>query len=191
IGIGASDGTTEGAAAFQDADALVGTTDVENFDSISKAFAKVDNAVSLVDAEADLTSLDADGFTLNWTTNDFAATEMLYVAFGRMWLTEVRLIAFDATKYDSGVLLQWKTGYEVDNLGFNVYREINGVRTKVNASLIAGSGLQSGQGGLVTSERSYARWDVAAAASDPTAVYWLEDVEFNGRSTLHGPVTPI
>ena len=105
--------------------------------------------------------------------------------------TAVRLISFDAAKYDRGVLLQWRTGYEIDNLGFNVYREINGVRTKVNASLIAGSGLQAGQGVVVTAEHSYARWDLDAAASDPTVSYWLEDVEFNGKSTLHGPMTPV
>jgi hypothetical protein len=109
---------------------------------------------------------------------------------GPMAVTEVRLMSFEAAKYDSGVLLQWKTGYEIDNLGFNLYREIGGIRTKVNSALIAGSGLQ-GQGGVVTSERTYARWDRAADALDPTVTYWLEDVEFNGTSKLHGPITPI
>ena len=71
--------------------------------------------------------MDADGFTLNWTTNDAVATEILYLAMAPMDDTEVRLISFTAAKYDSGVLLQWQTGYEIDNLGFNLYREINDV----------------------------------------------------------------
>ena len=106
-------------------------------------------------------------------------------------VSEVRLTSFTASKYDSGSLLQWKTGYEIDNLGFNVYREINGIRTKLNGELIAGSGLQAGRNGVVNAAQTYARWDLAAAASDPNAVYWLEDVDFNGKSTMHGPVSPV
>src|SRR5207244_5816174 len=55
-------------------------------------------------------------------------------------ITEVRLLSFDATRYDRGVLLQWRTGYELDNLGFHLYREVNGVRTKITSSPVAGSG---------------------------------------------------
>ena len=134
--------------------------------------------------------MNADGFTLTWTKNDAVQTEILYLAMAPMTNTAVRLISFTAAKYDSGVLLQWRTGYEIDNLGFNLYREINDVASarKVNASLIAGSGLQAGQGGVVRTPTSYARWDLDPAASDPTVRYWLEDVEFNGKSKLHGPV---
>ncbi len=116
---------------------------------------------------------------------------MLYVAFAPMWLSEVRLTSFDAARYASGVLVDWKTGYEVDNLGFNLYREINGVRTQVNTLPIKGTGLQAGNGGIVNSEHSYARWDMDPAAADPNVTYWLEDVEFNGKSTWHGPITPV
>jgi hypothetical protein len=35
-----------------------------------------------LDAEADLSSFDSDGFTLNWTTADATAREFVYVAFG-------------------------------------------------------------------------------------------------------------
>lgn len=37
---------------------------------------------STINAEADLTSLDSDGFTLSWTTRDTNAYEVLYVAVG-------------------------------------------------------------------------------------------------------------
>jgi hypothetical protein len=37
---------------------------------------------STTDAEADLNSFDADGFTLNWSTADATAREFIYLAFG-------------------------------------------------------------------------------------------------------------
>src|SRR2546423_7802502 len=38
-----------------------------------------------------------------------------------------------------GVLLSWRTTSEVDNLGFNIYRERNGIRELVNLGIIPGS----------------------------------------------------
>ena len=41
--------------------------------------------------------------------------------------TAVTFISFTGTEHENGlVLLQWRTGYEVDNLGFHVYREQEG-----------------------------------------------------------------
>jgi hypothetical protein len=190
FGFGASDGAAQGSTALADENS-VNTSDVDSIDKSSKAFVKVNNSTSVINAEADLTSLDTDGFTLNWTTNDAVATEILYLAFARLDVTEVRLLSFDAKRYDRGVLLQWRTGYEIDNLGFHVYREDGGARTRVNRSLIAGSGLTVGQGTAVTAEQRYALWDLELAASSWSVVYWLEDVDFNGKSTWHGPVTPV
>lgn len=79
LGIGASDGSTEGCIAMQDADALA-TTSVDGVDKTDKAFVKVNNDTQTTDAAADLASLDPAGFTLSWTTNDAVATEMLYLA---------------------------------------------------------------------------------------------------------------
>ena len=78
-GIGASDGTTEGSSAFFSAD-NVSPTSVDGLDKTSKVFLKMNTPP--VDAEADLTSLDANGFTLNWTLNDGAATQIGYWALG-------------------------------------------------------------------------------------------------------------
>jgi hypothetical protein len=79
-GIGASDATTEGSSSYTDMDAQK-PTNVKGIDKTSKAFMKVNNNTPAIDAEADLTSMDADGFTLNWTTNDTVATQALYLAF--------------------------------------------------------------------------------------------------------------
>ena len=185
--IGVSDGTVEASTALQDQDGAA-TMNVKAFDKSGKAFMKMNNSTPAIDAEADVTSMDADGFTLNWTTNDAVATQILYVAMAPLAVTEVRLISFTAAKYDKGVLLQWKTGREIDNLGFNLYRDIEGVRTRVNPALIAGSGLVAGRGTRANAGQSYARWDLDPAARSKTVLYWLEDLDFHGKRTLHGPV---
>ena len=60
--------------------------------------------------------------------------------------TAVMLSSFTATEYEEGVLLFWRTGHEVNNLGFHVYREEEGRRTRLNPQMIAGSALLAGQG---------------------------------------------
>jgi hypothetical protein len=96
-----------------------------------------------------------------------------------------RLNSFSATGYDDGgVLLEWQTGYEVDNLGFNIYRDRGGKRTRINSQLIAGSALMVGSVAL-TAGHSYSFWDTASSLD---TVYWIEDVALNGRSTWHDPI---
>lgn len=100
------------------------------------------------------------------------------------------MVSLEAARYDRGVLVQWTTGYEIDNLGFHVYRDIGGVKTRVTSALVGGSGLTLGRGVASNDLHHYAFWDLNGASADPAAVYWLEDVTFDGQSTLHGPVTP-
>ena len=139
-------------------------------------------------------ALQPDGFQIGLGAQvNAASTTYFYYAWKRPFvsaLTAVRLTSFDATRYDRGVLLQWRTGYEIDNLGFHVYREVGGQRTRVTRSLVAGSGLMAGQGTPVTGERRYAVWDLDGASTNPSAVYWLRDVDFHGSSTWHGPIAP-
>ncbi len=85
-----------------------------------------------------------------------------------------------------GTQVAWRTGFEVDNLGFNVYRESGGQRTKINPSLIAGTALMVGPGTTVQAGRSYAWWD--DSPPDPgDGPYWLEAIDLSGHSTWHGP----
>ena len=106
-------------------------------------------------------------------------------------LTAVELIAFSGIAYDLAVLLEWQTGYEIDNLGFNLYREIDGERLQLTPSLVAGSGLLAQRGMAVTSVQAYAWWDHQATVATPNLLYWLEDIDFDGTSTWHGPMTPV
>jgi hypothetical protein len=99
-------------------------------------------------------------------------------------VTYVDLISFTASHANDRTLLEWKTGFEADNLGFNIYREEAGKRSLVNSQLIAGSALTTGIRTVLQSGESYLWWDKAQPAG---AVYWLEDLDLNGQSRWHGP----
>ena len=57
--------------------------------------------------------------------------------------TAIQLENFEAYTDGSTVSLKWSTGGESGNLGFNVYREVNGKRELINSAPIAGSALRS------------------------------------------------
>jgi Peptidase family C25/Right handed beta helix region len=104
--------------------------------------------------------------------------------------TAADLALFTATGYDGGVFVEWQTGNEVNNLGFNLYREQAGRRSLVNAEIIAGSALKVGPGAAVRAGYSYGWWDKldqAAGKFAGEAVYYLEDLDLGGHSRLHGP----
>ncbi|HYV07892.1 MAG TPA: C25 family cysteine peptidase, partial [Blastocatellia bacterium] len=101
--------------------------------------------------------------------------------------TAIVLASAKAIEYDSGTYLQWTTGAEVRNLGFNIYRDEGGKRTLVNPQLIAGGALLAGSDTLLRSGKSYSWWISSASGKSP-AQYWLEDVDLSGLSTWHGPI---
>jgi hypothetical protein len=99
--------------------------------------------------------------------------------------TEAKLETITVTGYDNGAYVEWRTGSEVDNLGFNIYREENGKRLLVNPQIVAGSALLTGSRVMLAAGRSYGWWDAGATGG---AEYWVEDIDLNGRKMLHGPV---
>ncbi|MEK6302583.1 MAG: SBBP repeat-containing protein [Acidobacteriota bacterium] len=107
--------------------------------------------------------------------------------------TAVKLSSFEATSYDEGVLLKWQTGFEAENLGFNIYREVAGKRSLVNPELVAGSALTAGASTKLQAGQSYAWWDKGIAdctsrfADCRAEHYWLEEIDLNGTSSMHGP----
>jgi hypothetical protein len=195
MGIGASDGTTEGSVAVWEPDNLKPSV-VDGAEKTTKVFMKGASgcgasATCAIAAEADLTSLDANGFTLNWTTNDAVATEMLYVALGPLGATAVTLTSFTATPMADGrTRLVWHTGYEVDTVGFRLYREQNGVRVKITSSIVPGTALIGMGRGASNGDREYSFSDNAPSTDAGPVQYWLEDVDLKGRSTWHGPIAP-
>src|SRR5712692_11641325 len=89
-----------------------------------------------------------------------------------------------ATASDRGVLIEWRTGFEPDNLGFNVYRTSSGQRTQLNPGLIAGSALSSRQ---QATPGSYAWFD---AGGNLGSEYYVEAIDVRGRSTAHDAIKP-
>jgi uncharacterized repeat protein (TIGR01451 family) len=100
--------------------------------------------------------------------------------------TSVKVNSFSASNSSNGALLAWNTGGEIHNLGFNVYRDVNGQKTQLNPSLIAGSALLMREALEQHAAKSYGWIDPSPT---PGAEYWLEDVDLNGTRTMHGPVS--
>lgn len=101
--------------------------------------------------------------------------------------TAVELESFEAHLLPGGgVLLQWHTREETRNLGFHIYRDDATGRHQLDPSLIAGSALFFRGGAPQHYARTY-QW--VDPQGGPNASYWLEDVDLNGTSTMHGPVS--
>jgi hypothetical protein len=101
--------------------------------------------------------------------------------------TAATLESFSAARYDGGVFIQWRTGYEIDNLGFRLYRVQGGKRVLITPQMLAGSALVTGQGTPLTAGKSYAWWDSSPKSRD-SAAFWLEELDLKGQSIWHGPV---
>jgi autotransporter-associated beta strand protein len=107
--------------------------------------------------------------------------------------TVVDAVLMKATRYDKRVLLEWQTGYEVNNVGFNIYREKNGNLERITPEPVAGSSLIAGPGVVLRNGYAYSWWDQDTAdcgsrtADCQNTRYWVEDISINGGPTLHGP----
>ncbi len=99
--------------------------------------------------------------------------------------TLVQSLTLTATADTSGVWIEWRTGWEVDNLGFQVYREVNEQPLQVTPSLVAGSALLAGPETILPAGYSYAWHDPAGMVQDR---YWLVDIDLDGQRTWHGPL---
>ena len=99
--------------------------------------------------------------------------------------TAVKLMSFEAMAADAAVELGWRTGSELDNLGFHLYRGLSegGPWARLTTSLIPGLGSSAvgraysyRDGGLVNGTRYF---------------YRLEDVDASSKVTSHGPVSAV
>ena len=98
--------------------------------------------------------------------------------------TLVRLRLVDAVQSGKDVVVHWQTSFETNNLGFNIYRTIDGTKTKVNEYLIAGAAFVTKVHPV--SGHSYRLHDTLPSPNT-FAQYWLEDIDTHGRSTTNGP----
>ncbi len=155
---------------------------VDNYNDGSPGFASFDagDAASLGVQTGDTiiaTATDADGNTSEFTSGSVGVVEDQPTA--------AKLASFTAIARDSNVLLNWRTGFEVDNLGFNVYREVDGVRTRITPQVVAGSALSDGPGTSLLSGHNYYWADTPPAGK--VIRYWLEDIDLKGKSSFNGP----
>ena len=95
----------------------------------------------------------------------------------------ISLASFTATAKSGKVLIEWTTESEIDNAGFNLYRaeSEDGKYIKINSALISAKGSP-------TQGTSYEFVD-ANVQNRKTCYYKLEDIDLNGSSTMHRPVS--
>ena len=103
--------------------------------------------------------------------------------FGAQEPTMVTLTAFTAQPRNGAIVLSWETAAEVDNAGFNLYRATaaGGPYEKINAVILPARG-------TAVSGARYMFRD-ARVRNRTTYHYRLEDVDLDGASTMHGPVS--
>ncbi len=99
--------------------------------------------------------------------------------------TAVELMSFSATGADATVDLAWRTGSELNNLGFHLHRSLSegGPWTRITPSLIPGLG-SSPEGA------SYSFRDTGLT-NGVRYFYRLEDIDSEQGSTFHGPVSAV
>jgi hypothetical protein len=98
--------------------------------------------------------------------------------------TVINLSSFTAIPKAGKVIIEWTTASEIDNAGYNIYRaesDVDGEYVKINSSLIPADG-------TATSGATYQYVD-DDVRNRKTYYYKLEDIDLNGTSTMHGPVS--
>ncbi len=97
----------------------------------------------------------------------------------------VTLAGFSAVQQGDHVLVTWETVSELDNRGFNLHRGTSpaGPDRQLNDALIPSQSPGSPSG------FAYAWEDAADLVPGTSYFYWLEAVDVNGATDVHGPVS--
>ncbi|MCB9142977.1 MAG: PQQ-binding-like beta-propeller repeat protein [Anaerolineales bacterium] len=93
----------------------------------------------------------------------------------------VTLDTFQAQLQGDTVLITWTTASELNNAGFNLYRSLDEAGPRDLLAFVPSAAPGSGLGA------SYEWLDDSLPAA-PEIFYWLEAVDFNGTTSLFGPV---
>jgi hypothetical protein len=124
--------------------------------------------------------------TTSATSSGSGDWQGVIAAFKSSSPTAVTLTSLSAVRRGGGrIQLAWYSGYEVDNLGYHVYREENGVRRRLTPVPIAGSALTVGPRVVLPAGQAYGWEDVEDSDS---GAYWLESIDLDGHHTWHGPI---
>lgn len=101
----------------------------------------------------------------------------------------VELTYFKATRREEGVVVRWGTAAEIDNAGFNLYREAwsaNPTGTPTESATLVNTNLIPATGSPFQAT-TYRVLDNGATAGQAHN-YWLVDVDIHGETTTHGPI---
>jgi hypothetical protein len=124
-------------------------------------------------------------YSLSLTTGESNSynNDLKRFIFTTLERTSINLAFFQAVSSNKKTALEWITESEIDNEGFNILRSEteNGQYVKINRSLIVAEGSPV-KGAL------YEFVD-ADVRNRRTYYYKLEDIDLNGDSTMHGPVS--
>lgn len=99
----------------------------------------------------------------------------------------ITLADFNAIQQGEQVVVSWETATELNNRGFNLYRGVSpdAWDRQLNSTLIPSQAQGSAGGFLYT-------WDDQTDfAAGQTYWYWLQDMDVNGHTTLHGPISVV
>ena len=144
-----------------------------------------------VDQTNQIQALQPDGFQVGSAPESNGNARIFtYAAWGSAAPTAVRMAGMSARRTAAGVVIEWRTGYEIDNLGFHVYRGREGERVRLTTNLLIGSGLLVSPGGGPGTGHTYRWTDDSADARAADVEYWLEEIDLNGTRTWHGPIRP-
>lgn len=107
---------------------------------------------------------------------------MKLLSFGLMLLVALSVYAVAGSLLPSTIVVQWSTANEVNTAGFNVYRSqsADGPAVKLNDQLLPAS-IDPLTGGRY-------RFADASVTPGQTYYYQIEDVEYSGTNTKHGPI---
>ena len=132
-----------------------------------------------------LTPGSTGGAGNNTVTNANGTTSDPTVDFGLILsATAVKLDKVSVYRTKSGVNIEWSTGDESSNLGFNVYRTSGAGEELVNDTIIAGGSMRT-NAPVRQQNGTYSWKDETPTDSDTT--YILEDIDLDGTVTRHGP----
>lgn len=94
----------------------------------------------------------------------------------------VSLASFAAHAATDGIVVTWETASELDNQGFNLYRAADPAAPQDLLAFVPSQAPGSSQGFVY-------EWLDNGVTAGETYYYWLEAVDTNGATSLHGPVS--
>jgi hypothetical protein len=132
---------------------------------------------------------DYSGFAAGGVTSDgnlyFTGPQSsMFICLARPIVLAVTTSSFNAAYQGRSVTVRWRTSSEVNVLGFNLYRQLNGKRVKLNRRLIPSANVLHGKSTSAYSFRTRLASERLAASSR----YVLQEVHTSGSRTLYGPI---